>query len=215
MIFFRQPLNSFFKGVVTTPVCSVESKVTMAELIWHPQEREKIATSAFNERLREPRIGCLVHFDASATDAGAMSWFAHPDCLVAYHYLALDDGSYVNIAPHDSRAWHAGRCRPSDDRLQYVDGNSAFMGIAAATNQHESATYLQALTIAWLTWREFIRRAWSLDETWRIVGHSTEGWERGRKIDPEGLDPKRPILSVAGIRSLVPLFRSTQMYSPI
>lgn len=179
----------------------------MAKIIWNPQKTETIQTTAFNEHLREPRIGCLLHFDASASDAGAIAWFKDSRCFVSYHFLIKDDGSYVEIAPKGSRAWHAGRCRPSNDLLDYKDANSAFVGLAVATNQHASSTYLQALTVAWLTWQQFVQHGWPTNETWRIVGHESEAWPRGRKIDPTGTDRKRPILSVEGIRNLVPLFR--------
>lgn len=178
-------------------------KVTMAKLIWQPQQREKILTSSFNERLREPRIGCIIHYDASVSDAGSMSWFRDPRCKVSYSWLVLDDGSYVEIAPKESRAWHAGRCRPSHKLLTYRDANSAFTGIAAATNQRESATQAQLLTIAMLCRMAFEDYGWSIEETWRIVGHDTEGWPRGRKIDPTGDDPRRPIVSIEEIRWLL------------
>jgi len=179
---------------------------TEAKLVWTPKRLDDIPTSSFNRVIREERIGVMLHFDASTTDKGAMSWFAHPDCRMSYNFLALDDGSFCMIAPQRSRAWHAGRCRPSSDLLPYKDANSAFAGIAVATNQHHSTHYIQALTVAWLVWWEYQTWNWPINETWRIVGHESEAWPRGRKIDPTGTDRKRPILSVEGIRNLVPLF---------
>ena len=60
------------------------------------------------------------------------------------------------------------------------------------------------LTTALLCRIYYERHEWDLDETWRIVGHSSEAWPRGRKTDPEGADLKNPILSVDDIRLLLP-----------
>lgn len=164
---------------------------------------------------REPKIGCMIHYDGSSSDAGAVSWFQHRDCEVSYNYLALDDGSFVQLVVPDRRAWHAGWCRTSDpDRLPYRDANSALVGIAAATDDQHDVTPLQTLTVAWLCRLMFVKYGWDPSETWRIVGHDTEAvyppghpreGERGRKTDPTGSDPNNPILSVEDVRSLVPL----------
>lgn len=167
--------------------------------------------------LREPRVGVMLHYDDSASDSGAVAWFTDPDCQVSYNYLVLDDGSYVPIIPEGKRAWHAGVCRSSEPaRLRYADANSAFVGIAVATNGKIPATAAQRETVAWLTRREFQRHGWSLAETWRIVGHDAEAvWpssaetpvhlrgKRGRKIDPTGPKPERPILSTQQVRAMV------------
>ncbi len=163
-----------------------------------------IPTEAFNKHLREDRLGVMVHYDASASDAGAVSWLGHPDCHVSYNDIVLDDGTYRSIVKWEHRAWHAGRCRPSHGLLTYRDANSAFIGIAAATNQRESATQAQLLTLALLCRLAFEDYGWPLEETWRVVGHEAEAWGRGRKHDPTGDDPRRPIVSVEEIRWLVP-----------
>lgn len=152
----------------------------------------------------EARVGIMLHYDASTSDAGAMGWFAHPACRVSYNYLVLDDGSYASIAPLDAAPWHAGRCRSSDpDRLPYRSANRALYGIAAATSDRVDVTPLQVLTIAWLCCRLYEREGWAVTETWRIVGHSSEAWPRGRKTDPEGGDPSNPIYSPADVRQLL------------
>ena len=153
--------------------------------------------------LREPRIGIMVHYDASSSDAGAVSWFGDPRCKVSYNVLVLDDGSWVQIAPDGKAAWHAGVCRPSEARLTYRHANSAFYGLAVATNEKVDVTPLQMLTAAFLTRRYFEREGWPVTDTWRVVGHRTEAWPRGRKSDPEGSDLKNPILAVEDIRQLL------------
>lgn len=181
---------------------------------WHPQLHTVVDTDRYGAVLRERRHGVMLHYDGSGTDAGAVAWFSDPRCNVSYNRLVLDDGSYVIIAPDNTRAWHAGHCRSSNPaRLPYQDANSAFYGIAVATDDVHGVTALQKLAVAWLTRRWFHREGWDPTETWRIVGHSSEAvygpdhpkaGQRGRKTDPEGADPRHPILSVADIRTLVP-----------
>lgn len=83
----------------------------------------------------------MLHFDGSVSDTGAWKWFTDPRCNVSYNYLVLDNGDIVSIAPKDARAWHAGKCRPSGP-LNYSDANSAFYGVAAATNEKTPVTML-------------------------------------------------------------------------
>jgi N-acetyl-anhydromuramyl-L-alanine amidase AmpD len=145
----------------------------------------------------------MIHFDGSGSDAGAVAWFADPRCRVSYQLLVLDDGSFVRIAPDTARAWHAGVCRPSSERLGYHDANSAFYGVSVATNGRVGATALQLLTTAWLCRRYFEAHGWPVTDTWRIVGHEDEAWPRGRKSDPSGPIEHNPILDLEDIHSLL------------
>lgn len=174
-----------------------------SRIVWRPPVER--VESANHNALREPRIGVMLHYDGSLSDRGAVSWFKHPKCKVSYQDLALDDGTVVEIAPEDRRAWHAGVCRPSDPRLVYRDANSAFYGIAAATTDGVDVTPAQLISLAWLTRRYFEANGWPLSDTWRIVGHHTEAWKRGRKTDPIGATAKNPIFSVADVVALLPL----------
>ena len=174
------------------------------QLIWAPTLIDEIPNGQYGT-LREDRIGVMLHFDGSGSDHGSVQWFKDPRCHVSYNLLVLDDGSYARIAPDSARAWHAGRCRPSDPgRLNYGDANSAFFGLAIASSGKHDVTPLQMLTTALLCRIYFEKQHWDLEETWRIVSHSSEAWGRGRKTDPEGADPKNPILSVDDIRQLLP-----------
>lgn len=154
--------------------------------------------------LREPRMGVMLHYDASASDRGAVEWLLHdPRCKVSYNYLVLDNGSVVTIAPPDARAWHAGICRSSDPRLPYKDANSAFWGISLAATVGDVATEAAREAVADLCAVLFVNQSWPVTEYWRIVGHSSECWPRGRKIDPQGPDPAKPVLAVADIQRMV------------
>lgn len=178
---------------------------------------DSVRNSKYGSVLREPRQGVMLHYDGSSTDKGAIAWFKDPRAEVSYQNLVLDDGSYVSIAPIGARAWHAGYCKPSSKRFTYKDGNSAFYGIAAATDGKTAVTATQLLTIADLCVFYFKLNGWSLkNDLWRITGHSAEAvygpndpraGMRGRKIDPEGNDSKKPILSVEDVRYLVSISR--------
>jgi len=175
----------------------------IAQLQWVPSLVREIPNGHYNSKLRDERLGVMLHYDGSVSDRGAVSWFEHPDCRVSYQLLVLDDGSYVRIAPDTARAWHAGVCRPSSEELPYTDANSAFYGVSVATNDRVDVTPLQALTAAWLVRRYFEAHGWPVTDLWRIVGHETEAWPRGRKTDPSGGVGSNPILTVEDIRSLV------------
>ena len=173
-------------------------------LRWTPTLVEEIPNGQYSN-LRERRVGVMLHYDGSGSDSSAVHWFADERCKVSYNLLVRDDGSYVRIAPDTARAWHAGRCKPSNPtKLPYTDANSAFYGIAIASSGKHAVTALQMLTVALLCRQYFDTHGWDLSETFRIVSHSSEAWERGRKTDPAGTDPKNPILSVDDIRQLLP-----------
>jgi N-acetyl-anhydromuramyl-L-alanine amidase AmpD len=187
----------------------------LESIAWLPGEGRKINCPNHN-KVVEQRIGVMIHFDDSGTDASALQWFEDARCKVSYNYLVLDDGSYVVVAPEERRAWHAGYCKPSTAQLSYRDANSAFIGIAAATNDRVRATPEQHFTIAWLTREVFKRNGWDLSEGWRITGHENEAvygpahpraGQRGRKIDPTGLKPDDPIVSLARVRSYLRLIK--------
>lgn len=146
------------------------------------------------------RIGCLLHFDASTSDAGGIAWLKDPRCKVSYNWAVRDDGTVVPIAPENARAYHAGVCRPSRPELAYTDANSAFYGIAITATSGDVATEPQKQAVVALCKRLFAKHGWT--EPWRITGHSAEAHPRGRKADPEGQGPK-PVLDVAEIRRYV------------
>lgn len=154
--------------------------------------------------LREPRLGVMLHYDASASDEGSLAWLRDPRIRVSYNWLILDNGSQHTIAPIDARAWHAGVCRSSDPvRLPYKDANSAFYGISLAARPPDVATEAAKDAMARLVVSLFARHGWPLSEVWRIVGHGTEAWPRGRKIDPVGPDPRHPVLDPEWIRTAI------------
>lgn len=168
-------------------------------------EAPPVASRCHSE-LRERRQGVMLHYDASGSDAGAMSWLGDERAQGAYQWLVLRDGRICRVIPDDRAAWHAGECRPSGV-VQYGHANSAFYGIAVAATDGEAATYPQLLSAAWLAARYFSAHGWDARrEGWRVTGHDREAWPRGRKIDPTGSRLGMPVLSVEGVRALLPRF---------
>ncbi len=160
----------------------------------------------WGDKLREKRQGILLHYDASASDPGAVAWLRDdPRCHVSYNWLILDSGAQVTIAPMDARAWHAGVCRPSDPaRLPYTDANSVFYGIAIAATDGDVVTKVQQAAVVNLCVALFKRHRWNRKtQLWRISGHDKEAWPRGRKHDPTGSKPEKPVMDVSKIQELV------------
>lgn len=133
--------------------------------------------------LRERRVGVCLHYDGSATDAGAVQWLTKdPRCKVSYNRLVTDDGQDVKVAPDDARAWHAGTCRPSS-AFRYKDANSALYGLAFAAKGGDALTHAQVKTAMRIVRGWFAAEEWPLSEAWRITDHEREAWPRGRKSD--------------------------------
>lgn len=156
-------------------------------------------------KLREKRVGVCVHYDGSGSDAGAVNWLTkHPEARVSYHRLILDDGQVIPIAPLDSRAWHAGVCRPSDARLTYTDANSALYGLAFAAKPGDELTAPQFQAMVREVAALFRVEGWSVTDWWRITDHAAEAWPRGRKADiGRGLRMGGHVVDISTIRQAV------------
>jgi len=150
--------------------------------------------------VREPRVGVMLHYDASSSDRGAVQWLLNdpaPRCHTTGWCSMMgpwwrSPGRYASVA--------RGHLPTSDPRTPYRDANSAFWGLSVAATDGDVATTAQKAAVADLCRQCFKRQGWPLTQVWRIVGHSTECWPRNRKVDPEGSDPRRPVLSVWEIR---------------
>jgi N-acetyl-anhydromuramyl-L-alanine amidase AmpD len=158
------------------------------------------------------RLGVMLHYDASVSDAGALAWLTDPRCRVGYNYLVLDNARIVELIPADRRAPHAGRTRSSDPvRLPYPDdcANSAFYGVAIAAGGRagDRATAAQVSACAALCRALFAHEGWPVTDTWRITSHHLEAWPRGRKVDIVGPDPATPVMQLDDVRGLLTLFQ--------
>lgn len=164
----------------------------------------------FNADLREPRIGCALHYPECDFNT-AVSWCCTPkgptnDNPVSYHVIIAGDGAAVQLVPWDARAWHMGVCKPSRESRSYEDANSAFYGIALAGGPaFGPPTSAQEQTLNSILWDRFQEHGWPVQEWWRIVGHDSEAAPPGRKHDPtgdsHGYGPAHPWLSLDGVRA--------------
>ncbi len=152
--------------------------------------------------LAAPRRGVMLHYDDSSRDDWAVAWFDDPRCKNGYTWLVLHDGAVVQLADPGMRTPHAGPCLTPC-------ANSAYYGIAAATNGSVLATPQQVDAIVTICVAVFIRQGWSdASVAERIVGHDAQAiWTKaytsdralwgktGRKVDPTGqrADRKRII----------------------
>lgn len=183
-----------------------------------------MVTHNWNE-LKEKRIGIMLHYDASVSDASAIAWLAtDPRCHVSYNWIVMDSGNIIPLAPDDKRAWHAGFCRSDDPRIPYRDANSAFYGISLAATLGDVATREAKRSIAALCLTLFAHNDWSLTEIWRIVSHGSQAvfepghpkaGQRGRKSDPEGPDKAHPVMSTNEIRGLVATHLAEDLLPPV
>jgi len=173
---------------------------------------ERLHSHVLQQPLMAPRRGIMLHYDDSSRDDWAVEWFDDPRCTNGYTWLVLDDGGVIELADPEMRTPHAGPCLTPM-------ANSAFYGIAAATNGLVLATDAQLTSIATLCAAVHRYHGWpthadAADGTApRIVGHDQEAiwtpaytndealWGKvGRKIDPTGKRPDgRPIIDLADI----------------
>jgi N-acetylmuramoyl-L-alanine amidase len=150
--------------------------------------------------LREPRIGAMLHYP-ECDFVTAVNYCCDASSKVSYNAIIAPDGAAIEIVPRDRRAWHAGVCRPSQSSRSYEDANSAFYGIAIAGGpEFGPPTDAQEQTLNSILWDLFEAYQWPVCEWYRIVGHDTEAYPRGRKIDPTGHNPGKPWLSLQGVR---------------
>ncbi len=159
-----------------------------------------------------PREGLMAHFDDSTEDKWAVAWFRDPACKVSYNRLYLDNGDVVSICSMMKRAYHAGLCLGGN-------ANSRYYGLSAATDPKHKVTDKQFESMVEDAVRIFRAHKWKPSEvTTRIVGHDEKAiygpentnikslWGKlGRKIDPTGLDKKKPVLDMERFRITVGL----------
>ena len=156
--------------------------------------------------LAEPRVGVMLHYTAG-TDYSGVQWLLFdPACKVSYNWLVLDDGTVVNVAPNNKRAYHAGACRPSANVPPYTGANSAWYGVAIAAEAGDTATAQQVDVVVQVCAGLFRKHGWPASEVpRRITDHAAEAWPRGRKVDTGA------VLPVAVIRRKVASLLSRQV----
>ncbi len=177
--------------------------------------RVPVAERRHSRVLQQPlavkRYGVMLHYDDSSRDDWALDWFNDPRCTNGYTWLVLHDGRVIELADPEMRTPHAGPCLTPC-------ANSAYYGLAAATNALVPATPAQLEAIVQCCVALFARHGWKASEVGaRIVGHDQQAvWTHaytkdsrrwgtvGRKVDPTGQRADRqPIIDVAGVREEV------------
>jgi N-acetyl-anhydromuramyl-L-alanine amidase AmpD len=177
----------------------------------------RVHSHVLEEPLAAPRRGVMLHYDDSSDDESSLAWFKDPRCSNGYTWLVLDDGRLIELADPAYRTPHAGPCL-------MPRANSAYYGIAAATNGVVPATRAQVDTIIDVCVALFRYHGWgdNLVGT-RIVGHDAQAiwtleqtrlagipdgkgrylWGKlGRKVDPTGQRRDgRKILDVEEVRA--------------
>ena len=169
--------------------------------------------------LTAPRRGSMLHYDDSSRDDWAVEWFHDPRCTNGYTWLVLDDGRVVELADPAFRTPHAGPCLTPN-------ANSAFYGVAAATNGLVPVTNAQFAAITAICAAVLKHHAWTDDALdHRLVGHDEQAiWTpaytsrralwgtTGRKVDPRGQRKDgQPILDLVALRERVR--QTTRPYS--
>lgn len=163
---------------------------------------------------RAEREGVMWHYDASSSDAGAIGWFRSKEFKLSYNRAYTDNGRRIRLTPSIwHRAYHAGVCRKPP-----ADANLAFFGLAVTAGAGDQATEAQFAAIVTDTAVLFRFMGWpAADVAHRIVGHNEyavfsktdaparpELWGKlGRKPDPIGPNPNRPVLSLNSGRAAV------------
>jgi N-acetyl-anhydromuramyl-L-alanine amidase AmpD len=173
----------------------------------------RLDSHVLQQPLAAPRCGIMLHYDDSSRDDWAVEWFLDSRCTNGYTWLVLDDGRVVELADPSMRTPHAGPCLTPN-------ANSAFYGIAAATNGLVLATEAQLSSIAALCAALWRCHDWPADAVaTRIVGHDEQAiWTQaytsertlwghvGRKVDPTGRRPDgRPIIDLTQLKSRITL----------
>jgi N-acetyl-anhydromuramyl-L-alanine amidase AmpD len=133
-----------------------------------------------------PRIGArpirliVLHADASASEAGTLSWFQAPASKVSYHVLIGRDGTRYRVVPDNRVAWHAGVSKhPSCQNPKSVNSESLGLSFSNRQDGHEPITAAQ------------IAAAQAQIAEWKaahptIVAVATHAQVApGRKVDPE------------------------------
>ena len=169
---------------------------------------ERRHSRILQQPLASPRLGVMLHYDDSTRDDWAVAWFSDPRCTNGYTWLVLDDGRVIELADPAMRTPHAGPCLTKN-------ANSAYYGIAAATDGNHLATPVQLEAIVSCAAAVWAFHEWPpSDAATRIVGHDAQAvwtaaytndkalWGRlGRKVDPTGTRTDRaPIIDIDNVR---------------
>jgi len=134
----------------------------------------------------------VIHYDASSTAEGAISWMASEVSQVSAHLHISREGKVVQLVPFDTVAWHAGQ-----SYWKGISGlNSHSIGIELQNNGSQPYTQIQLDVLTEVA--KALVKEYKLTE---ILGHSDIS--PGRKIDPGKHFPMAELRqSVFGVEKL-------------
>lgn len=145
---------------------------------------EFIPSPHFSRRTK-PITAIVLHYTASLSIEGTVTWFQKPESKVSAHYVIGRDGRTVQMVKDNAVAWHAGKSVMPGTAETNVNNFSLgieLVGTADSgfTDRQMAATYhlLEHLVSRYRIKPE------------RVVGHATIS--PGRKIDPDGYDKQYP-----------------------
>lgn len=169
----------------------------------------------------EKRVGVCWHYDGSRTDAGAENWFDDPAFKLSYGRAYTDGGRRIRLTPSiTNRAYHMGKCR-TDARVKGANGAFYGLCITAGAGQQATAAQFEAICRDTADIARYHQqrgdKGWELSNIgYWLTGHEVWATPKGRKIDPTGADPDRPVLSlVRGRIRVAELFSGAAPVTPI
>ncbi len=150
---------------------------------------EFIASPNFANR-RKTVTAIIIHYTASLSIEGTITWFKDRTSQVSAHYVIGRDGRLVQMVAEDKTAWHAGRSamdpytkpKPLEPNV-----NDFSIGIELVGTMDSGFTDRQLATLYALL--EILVVKYFVPPE-RIVGHCHIS--PGRKQDPDGIDKQFP-----------------------
>jgi N-acetylmuramoyl-L-alanine amidase len=133
----------------------------------------------------------LLHYTASLSMAGTVSWFQNPASQVSAHYVIGRDGSVVQMVHDADIAWHAGREAVWQGQ-GFVNGRSIGIELVGTAESGFTAEQLGAL---WVLLTDLCRKYQVRPD--RVVGHHDV--LPAQKIDPDGTHNQFPWPECRGV----------------
>jgi N-acetylmuramoyl-L-alanine amidase len=154
-----------------------------------PKPTYEVIASPNHGGLRKKAITAIViHYTASLSIEGTISWFKNKTAKVSAHYVIGRDGRVVQMVPDNFVAWHAGRSamRPhlADGHPQKEPNVNAFSIGIELVGTMDSGFNDQQMASLYSLLEVLVTRYKIVPE--RVVGHLHIS--PGRKQDPDGIN---------------------------
>ena len=127
----------------------------------------------------------VIHYTASLSFSGTVSWFVNPAAQVSAHYLVGRDGEIAQFVDEADVAWHAGRAAEWPVGTGGVNSRSIGIELVGTATSGFTGSQLGSL---WALLAGIVRRHRIAPEN--VVGHKDV--LPAQKIDPDGLGSQFP-----------------------